>query len=266
MHTARRSVAAPSRQAPPPGVRLYSTLPTVLIGLWTLGMVGLPIGLWTLGPAMLPWMVSLNVLLLAVASVFLLVQQGGGSALRTIGTVLAGSWLIEYIGSTTGLPFGAYRYTALLQPQLGDVPLLIPLAWLMMLPAAWTIGALLAPHSRLAHGIISAAAMTAWDLFLDPQMVAWGAWGWESPGGYFGIPWLNFAGWFLSAALLTWLARPPALPILPLLWVYTLTWALQSIGLALFWNMIGPALAGCAVMGAFVYLAWRRYWKMTADR
>ena len=44
-------------------------------------------------------------------------------------------WTAEAIGSKTGFPFGAYHYTDRLQPQLLGVPLLIPLAWLMMLPA-----------------------------------------------------------------------------------------------------------------------------------
>jgi putative membrane protein len=89
-------------------------------------------------------------------------------------------------------------------------------------------------------------------------MVAWGYWQWATPGGYFGIPWLNFGGWFLSSALITLVARPSALPIKPLLLIYIITWLLQSIGQALFWAMPGPALVGFLVMGSFVLLTIRR--------
>ena len=40
--------------------------------------------------------------------------------------------------------------------------------------------------------------MTAWDLFLDPQMVGEGYWAWARRGLYRGIPLSNFAGWFLT--------------------------------------------------------------------
>ena len=36
-----------------------------------------------------------------------------------------------------------------------------------------------------------------------------GHWVWEVPGLYFGIPLINYAGWLLSAALLTVAVRPP---------------------------------------------------------
>src|SRR5262249_10858888 len=42
----------------------------------------------------------------------------------TVLVTLLFAWGIEYIGETTGIPFGRYTYTELLQPQLfGVVPL-----------------------------------------------------------------------------------------------------------------------------------------------
>ena len=100
-------------------------------------------------------------------------------------------------------------------------------------------------------------AFTAWDLFLDPQMVGWGYWVWAEPGGYFGIPWINFFGWFVASALITFAVRPQQPPITPLLAIYTITWFLQTVGQALFWNMLGPALVGFVGMGIFVVLSIR---------
>jgi lycopene beta-cyclase len=232
---------------------------SMLLALWLLTMITIPILRWTIGDAVLRWGVMVSVVALAAGVGILLWQRWGETVtLRVLVTVLIGAWAVEWIGSSTGFPFGAYTYTDLLQPQLLHVPLLIPLAWLMMLPAAWAVGYAVTGTVRGWRFVgVSALAFTAWDLFLDPQMVAWGFWVWAEPGGYFGIPWVNFAGWAASAALLTLVARPPALPIRPLLVIYTATWLLQTIGQWLFWQMPGPALCGFVAMGVFVVLAWR---------
>jgi putative membrane protein len=62
--------------------------------------------------------------------------RGGLAALLVFGL----AWAVEHIGVTTGMPFGRYRYTGVLQPQLlGIVPLAIPCAWLMVATGAWQI-------------------------------------------------------------------------------------------------------------------------------
>jgi len=40
--------------------------------------------------------------------------------------------------------------------------------------------------------------MTAWDLVMDPVMVAGGHWVWDTNGAYFGIPLQNYSGWWLT--------------------------------------------------------------------
>jgi putative membrane protein len=230
-------------------------------------MILIPIVRWVVGDRVLHWGVMLSVSLQAAAVLAVLVTRWGvRETLRLAAIIIPAAWLIEWVGSHTGFPFGEYDYTALLRPQLGGVPLIIPTAWLMMLPPAWAVADWIngedaarasRRRSQWLFVTVSALAFTAWDLFLDPQMVAWGYWVWEQPGAYFGIPVVNYAGWLLSAALLTLIVRPAINPSLSLLVIYTITWALQSIGLALFWGMPGPALAGFLGMGVFVLLAWR---------
>jgi putative membrane protein len=128
----------------------------------------------------------------------------------------------------------------------------------MMLPAAWAVGG---NPASLKGLLTSSLALTAWDLLLDPQMVDWGLWVWQEPGAYFGIPLINFLGWFLTGALVTWIARPADLPRRPLLILYTLTWFLESFGLIFFWELPGPGLVGGTLMGMFVYLGWRTHLK-----
>jgi putative membrane protein len=228
-------------------------------------MISIPIIRWVVGDAVLHWGVIAGVLLQAAAVLVILHGAWGTrETLRVAAIVIPLSWLVERIGSTTGIPFGEYDYTEALAPLLGGVPLVIPVAWLMMLPAAWAVAAaILGPPNR-GRGwtdwrfvVLSALAFTAWDLFLDPQMVAWGYWVWEQPGGYFGIPWVNYFGWFVSSALITLAVRPQQPPVAPLLAIYAITWFLQTIGLGLFWNMPGPALVGFVGMGLFVVLSLR---------
>lgn len=238
-------------------------LDVFLVVLWLGALIGLPIALWTIGELARIPLVMLGVSAQAALTLYLLWQKlGARAALKLAVGVAVLGFAAEFLGSKTGFPFGAYYYTSALQPQLAGVPLLIPLAWLMMLPSAWAVGSVLArrfaPPTRFlwAQAGFSALAMTAWDLFLDPQMVAWGLWVWhDSSGGFFGIPWSNYAGWLLVSGSITLILRPNHLPERLLLWMYAVTWILQSIGLAFFWGQPAPAGIGFLIMGGFALSA-----------
>ncbi|MFN8373980.1 MAG: carotenoid biosynthesis protein [Anaerolineae bacterium] len=242
-------------------------LPYALITAWVLSMISLPIALWTIGDEALAYSTTASVLLLASASAVLMSKAWGWPrAVQSGLTIMLLGWGIEFIGSRTGFPFGSYSYTQSLQPQLFGVPLLIPLAWMMMMPPAWAVAQCMVGHHRLAFVVTSALAFTAWDMFLDPQMVNWGFWVWHDPGtwNYFGIPFMNFAGWLLAAILMTSVVRPPLLPravLAPLLTIYGITIFLQTIGVGMFWSMPGAALCGFVAMTACFIPALKRYLK-----
>ena len=239
----------------------YSKTNLFFIVLWVLTMICLPIVGWTWGEATLIRGMSIGVLMQGIAVLVILIRAWGlSTTLRTFAVVGVLSYLAELTGSTTGTPFGRYHYTDILQPQIAGVPLLIPLAWMMMLPPAWAIARLIIgkSQSRIGFIILSALAFTAWDLFLDPQMVRWQFWVWEIRGNYFGIPLVNYLGWILVSALLTFTANPKDLPLFPLALIYVLTWLLQTIGQGIFWSQPGPALFGFIGMGAFILLAFRK--------
>jgi uncharacterized membrane protein len=237
--------------------------------LWLLGMMSLPIQQWIWDAGAVQRGAVTGVLLQTAAVLILLRQVWTVRRIVavTLGIILF-AWAVEWLGSSTGIPFGRYHYTGQLQPQMAGVPWLIPLAWLMMIPPSWAVASYILGDTgarqpwRLAW--VSALAFTAWDLFLDPQMVHWGFWTWDQAGGYFGIPWTNFIGWFLAAALLTVLLRPGPVFEPALAWIYGLTWVLQSIALICFWNLPGPGLVGAAGMGAVVLLASLRQRARTA--
>lgn len=186
---------------------------------------------------------------------------------------------MEHLGSTYGLIFGHYDYTDKLGPKaFGSVPLIIPIAWFMMLYPAWHVADLLVTRGMagktqgarrvtpfvmrvappIARIIIAALAMTAWDLSLDPRMVADGNWIWPDGGEYFGIPLSNYAGWFITSALIYCAWHPligpssPALSISNLssllpIWAYIVTWLGESVANAVFWG--GPAVAAAVFVG-----------------
>ncbi|MEM7530747.1 MAG: carotenoid biosynthesis protein [Chloroflexota bacterium] len=246
----------------------------VFIGLWLLSMILVPIFRWTWGDTTLPLIVNISVVLHASATIAaLLPLWGWRRCLALVALILPLTWGIERIGSSTGFPFGVYHYTDLLQPQLLHVPVVIPLAWLMMLPPSWVIAhSIIGNQQPLRFAALSATAFTAWDLFLDPQMVNWHFWVWETPnsvlGSYFGIPWTNYLGWWGCSFLLTWLVvmliKPPFTmhssnkPSSQLFFIYTITCLFEIGGLMFFWQLPGPAICGGIVMGGLCLWAWRR--------
>ena len=224
---------------------------------WVLATVTLPIVRWIWGDRGMRWGVSAGVLLQAATVLAMLRDIWDWQTIVLCALAIVGmGWAVEYVGSTTGFPFGRYHYTDRLQPQIGHVPLLIPVAWLMMLPPAWAVAAKVAGRGGIPFILVSALAFTAWDLFLDPQMVGWRLCIWERRGGYFGIPWVNFFGWALAAGTMTAIIRPDPTEICPLRLIYGLTWLLQTVGLGIIWKQPGPAVCGFLGMGAMVAWAW----------
>ena len=123
------------------------------------------------------------------------------------------SYLLEEVGVRTGLVFGAYHYSDMLGAKLGHVPILIPLAWFMMIYPSWMVARALLRYldqdslaGNTARAVVAACVMTAWDTVMDPGMAASGNWVWEKGGAYFGVPMHNYFGWLLTTFLVYWTA------------------------------------------------------------
>jgi putative membrane protein len=132
---------------------------------------------------------------------------------------VAVSWSYEHIGVETGLIYGAYRYTDALGLKLGHVPIIIPIAWFMMVYPSYIVANLIGNGRQkmmrrekknnnnnwiilqiLWLSFLGAVVMTAWDLVVDPYLSGpmERAWIWENGGQYFGVPLHNFGGWLLT--------------------------------------------------------------------
>jgi putative membrane protein len=226
----------------------------VVLGLWVLAMLAMPALERRWGWLGLRAGLTAVVCLQSLAAVLNLAAfWSPGDIGRVVVGIVAGGWLAEFLGVTLGFPFGSYRYTCRLQPQVGRVPTWVTIAYVGILVPAWGIADLLVGGNRgPAFVLASAGAATAWDLLLDPQLVSWRVWAWRKKGGYFGIPWGNFLGWLGITAALTLVLQPGRLEPLPLTLIYGTAWFLQVIALLVAWPLRGPAMVGGGIMGAIV--------------
>ena len=153
---------------------------------------------------------SLTAIMAAFSLTHAWLSVGGRSTAAFFALSAAIAWSLEEFGVVTGLLYGGYHYTSYLGARLGDVPVLIPLAWFMMIYPSYVIANLvvarqpvgtpagLSPLIRLAA--VGAVVMTVWDLVIDPILSGpqARAWVWESGGAYFGVPVQNYAGWLVT--------------------------------------------------------------------
>jgi uncharacterized membrane protein len=183
----------------------------------------------------------------------------------------------ELLGTSTGFPFGHYRYLNGLGYKIADlVPFTIPLSWFYLglmayLLARSGLARLSIPNplrwlSAIAFGSI---LLTSWDFILDPAMSQTSVpfWVWEQPGAFFGMPYQNFVGWlgtgvvFMTVAALFWGKEPLTLSRSQL--IFPLTVYLANLGFALvmsvgagFWIPAGLGiLVGAIPAIAFFSLA-----------
>ena len=190
--------------------------------------------------------------------------------------VAAATTAVEHLGTTSGRPFGAYGYTNALRPQVAGVPAIVPLAWFAMaVPARETAHAALGHRSTPARRIaLGAVALTAWDLFLDPQMVGEGYWRWVRAGRYRGIPVTNYLGW-LATSTAVMAALEVALPTdgeadRTLVAEYGVMAGMETLGFAAFFkDRVVAAVGGTAMVPIAVAAArslWRsRHWRVISD-
>ena len=177
----------------------------------------------------------------------------------------------ELLGTNTGIPFAPYHYTDRLGPKiLGDVPYFIPTSWYALAVLSYDLG------GRLRLGVAGRALATAvfmivWDVSLDPAMNQGGGTFvfWEYPGGgpYFGMPWVNWYGWFVTSVLIALAfevlgGMRPAPDALTERWadpVYALN-VLFPVAICLLYGLPVAGLIGLATL-AIALVAVRRRWR-----
>ena len=184
----------------------------------------------------------------------------------------------ELLGTSTGFPFGHYRYLSGLGYKIaGLVPFTIPLSWFYLGFSAYIIALTGLKTLKIKDWLSQIGAiffgslcLTSWDFVLDPAMsqAPIPFWVWDQPGAFFGMPYQNFAGWmgtgtlFMTVAALLWKIKPYTLPRndlkLPLA-VYLANFAFAAI-LSLTAGFYIPVLLGF-ILGIFPLIT--LYWMAT---
>ena len=203
---------------------------------------------------------QIHILLSAAALAVVVVGRLGIRWLPSLGVVYLLAFLSEFVGTGYGIPFGGYGYTGLLGAKLGGrVPMLIPLSWFLMSLPAWVVARRAFPGSVWRRVSVGALMLVAWDLALDPAMsFLTPYWIWEDTGPYYGMPWLNLLGWFVTGAVimtaLEWLTERARLDRLPVRWMaaYYLVVLLMPLGMLLaagHFLAVGATVLGVAACG-----------------
>jgi putative membrane protein len=128
-----------------------------------------------------------------------------------LATCLAIGNTIENIGVAFAFPFGHYYFTDVMGPKLFHVPISMGFAYVALGYSCWTVANIILngqlidrPRANALFVPVSAALlMVAWDVAMDPIWSNVGHfWRWYKSGAYFGVPLLNFFGWFLASYLI----------------------------------------------------------------
>jgi len=197
---------------------------------------------------------NLTVSALSVSTSLAAAARWGVGRTAAVGVaVVSATTALEVIGTRHGRPFGRYQYADALQPQVAGVPLIVPAAWwAMSVPAREVAHSALGSRSTpVRRVVVGAAALSAWDLFLDPQMVDEGYWTWERRGAYRGIPVSNYVGWFLLGAgvmAMLEIGLPPGEPLLELIAEYGVMAMMETVAFASFFADRTVAVIGGVAM------------------
>lgn len=120
---------------------------------------------------------------------------------RALFGLMMGAALLGYVlefSETTHTP-PPYEYTHAIFGLPGEVPLGIVLGWGVIMFAAWHALDRL-ELSWSTHALSGGLLAVTLDFVSDPVFVDLDVWVWEVPTQYYGIPFVNFVGWFLIVA------------------------------------------------------------------
>lgn len=138
--------------------------------------------------------------------------MGPRAAAQFVAVAVVFGWFAEQMGASRGWFFGAYEYTDVLGPRIGDVPAVIPLMWFALTYTGYVISNLIVWRMPVTERLpltdaacmsfLAAMIVTAYDLGADPYMVfklkAWimvktdGGWFGETVQGFFGWMFVSF--------------------------------------------------------------------------
>lgn len=138
------------------------------------------------------------ILLFVLPSYLSIIRQRGILGILTLVFLCVYVLGVMSLSVKTGVPFGHFTYDSALGYKLfGLVPWLIVVVYPSLLLAAFWLA------SKFTHSAGRVALATIFALLIgltiDPIMVKLELWAWESPGFFYGVPPVSFAGWLLTS-------------------------------------------------------------------
>ena len=187
----------------PGGWRVYvRSVVFVLAVLFAVGIAGHAL------PAALPLMLVLTPgfsLLTGALVVAPSLAAGGRRFAAWVAGAYVLTFLVEAAGVATGAIFGDYAYGPTLGWKCADVPLIIAFNWVMVVNGAVCLaGRILPPRAgvgrKVAIPLLAGLIAAAFDFLMEPVAIRLDYWQWTGGGG---IPFLNYATWFVLATALS---------------------------------------------------------------
>lgn len=186
----------------------------------------------------------------------------------------------EFLGMNFDTIFGGqYLYQErLFGPEIGGVPLMIPIFWSVFVYSGYALtNVLITIHKKIKiwHLVLfDIWNVVAIDLMMDPLFVKIGKWVWYQEGSYFGVPLGNFLGWGIVVFLVSLIFRSyeyffmkkqikeeeNAFVLIPV-WAYLILY-LSFVFLALYLKWFSVVLVGGLVMLPVPLGILYFYWKL----
>lgn len=171
-------------------------------------VVMFPVGLFLMlaGDTWKQYLWTTNIFLALQAAVTFIYLMGA-SEKKSAGiiafTILILAFVIELVGVKTGLPFGSYSYTKMLEPALFGVPLAITLSWFTIAVNAYLVARFFVSGSKkIFILVVSAVIILAIDFLLEPFASSInGYWVWNTGN----IPVQNYISWFVTGIVFAYL-------------------------------------------------------------
>lgn len=145
-------------------------------------------------------MISIVVILLPLIY-YLTKKYGWIFCIKALAILSVYAMTIEYIGLTTGLPYGEFIYTGDMGYRINDIlPITVGLSWAPLLIGSIAITYTLTKN-KIYRLIFPVFILVIFDLVLDPASVAIGMWKYADTGMYYDVPMQNFIGWIISGSI-----------------------------------------------------------------
>ncbi|MCH2230625.1 MAG: carotenoid biosynthesis protein [Crocinitomicaceae bacterium] len=150
-----------------------------------------------------PSAVSLSYLTILLCGIIVFLgEENKRKALIAYTIIFIVGYLIEYIGVTTGLLFGAYSYGNSIGYKLMGIPLIMGVNWIaIVVSSVSVIKKIGLSNNTFVIAFLSALLCTLMDFIIEPVAIKFDFWSWEE----ITIPISNYVDWFIFSLIFAYI-------------------------------------------------------------